>query len=500
MEDMTISEIQEKMRAGSLTALELTRAYLERIEKLDKQGPAVNSVIELNPDALTIAVALDKEQKTKGVRSPLHGIPVLIKDNIDTADKMQTTAGSLALEGSRAPKDAFIVRKLREAGAVILGKTNLSEWANFRSTRSTSGWSSRGGQTKNPYALDRNPRGSSSGSGVAVAADFCTVAIGTETDGSIVAPSTANGIVGLKPTVGLISRSGIIPISHTQDTAGPMAKTVRDAAILLGVITGADPEDPATFESKGQSHTDYTKFLDVDGLRGVRLGVVRNLFDITEKMDKILCDSLETMRKLGAEIMDPANIETAGKIRDVEQVVMSYEFKAGLNAYLEKRGQDTPVHSLKEIIEFNEKNRERVMPYFGQERMLQAQARGTLTSEEYLKAQQEKLRLSRNEGIDATLKKYRLDALVSLTGGPSPLIDLVNGDHRLGSSATPAAAAGYPHITVPAGYIYGLPINISFFAGAYSEPLLIKIAYAFEQATKVRRLPQFLQSADLKSL
>ncbi len=497
MGNMTISEIQEQMNAGSLTSRELTKYYLDRIEKLDKQGPAVNSVIELNPDVLTIADALDRERKAKGARSLLHGVPILIKDNIDTADKMQTTAGSLALEGSKAPKDAYIVKKMREAGAVILGKTNLSEWANYRSTRSTSGWSSRGGQTLNPYALDRSPRGSSSGSGVAVAADFCTIAIGTETDGSIVGPSTANGIVGIKPTVGLISRVGIVPIAHTQDTAGPMAKTVRDAAILLGILAGSDPEDPATLESKGHFHADYKRFLDAGGLRGVRLGVARNLFDITDKVGKILHDSVETMRKLGAEIVDPANIETAGKIRDVEQVVMSYEFKADLNAYLEKRGQGTPVHSLKEIIEFNEKNRQRVMPYFGQERAIQAEARGPLTSEEYLKAQAEKLRLSREDGIDATLKKHRLDALVSPTGGPPPLIDLINGDHRLGSSATPAAAAGYPHITVPAGYIFGLPINISFFAEAYSEPLLIKIAYAFEHATKIRRPPQFLPAANL---
>lgn len=497
MEEMTITEIQENMNAGLLTARKLAQAYLERIEAMDKRGPSVNAVIEVNPDVLTIADSLDREYEAKGNRSPLHGIPILIKDNIDTADKMQTTAGSLALEGSRAPKDAFIVKKLREAGAIIMGKTNLSEWANYRSTHSTSGWSSRGGQTRNPYILDRNPRGSSSGSAVAVAANFCTLAIGTETSGSIVAPATASGIVGIKPTVGLVSRAGIVPIAHSQDTAGPMARTVRDAAILLGALTGIDSEDPATLESEGKSYTDYTQFLDKDGLRGMRLGVARNLLEITDKVERILRESIEIMRELGAEIIDPANIETAGEIRDVMQVVTSYEFKADLNSYLSKRGQDTPVHSLKEIIEFNKRNRERVMPYFGQEKMLQSEERGTLTSEEYLRAQREKLRLSRTDGIDATLKKYRLDAIISPTGGPAGLIDLINGDHNLGSSASPAAAAGYPHITTPAGYIYGLPINISFFAGAYSEPELLRMAYAFEQVTRVRRTPQFLSTANL---
>ena len=496
-DEVSVGELQEGMKTGKLTAKYITEKYLERIETLDKRGPSLRAVIEINPEAVMIAGSLDKERKAKGPRGPMHGIPVLIKDNIGTADRMTTTAGSLALAGSIPERDSSMARRLREAGAVILGKANLSEWANYRSSHSTSGWSARGGQCRNPYALDRNPSGSSSGSGVAVAANLCPVSIGTETDGSIVGPSTVNCIVGLKPTVGLVSRTGIIPIAHSQDTAGPMARTVADAAILLGALTGIDPGDSATWESKGKSYSDYTRFLDPKGLEGARIGVARKYFGFSEKVDRLINDSLEVMRSLGAVLIDPADIATEGKFGDSESEVMLFEFKADLNRYLESLGPGASVHSLQEIIEFNERNRDQEMPYFGQDIFIKAQAKGALTSPEYQKALEKNYRLSRTEGIDALMDKYQLDAIVAPTGGPPSVTDLVNGDHFPGGSSSPAAVAGYPNINVPAGFIFGLPVGISFFGRAYSEPTLIRLAYAFEQATKVRRPPKFLDTADL---
>jgi amidase len=427
----------------------------------------------------------------------LHGIPVLIKDNIDTADRMMTTAGSLALVGSKPARDAFVAQRLREAGAVILGKTNLSEWANFRSSRATSGWSGRGGQTRNPYALDRNPCGSSSGSGAAVAANFCAAAVGTETDGSIVCPSSTNSLVGIKPTLGLVSRAGIIPISHSQDTAGPMARTVADAAIILGALAGVDARDAVTNESRGKASADYTKFLDPNGLRGARIGIARKFFGFNEAVDALMNASIEAMKRLGAIIVDPADIPTTGKFDDSEFEVLLYEFKADLNAYLASLGRNAPVHSLKEVIEFNERHRDKEMPYFGQDIFIRAEAKGALTSKEYLAALAKNHRLSRTEGIDAVMNKYKLDAMIAPTGSPAWPTDLLNGDHTTGGFSSPAAVAGYPHITVPAGFIAGLPVGLSFFGRAYSEPVLIKLAYAYEQATKLRRPPQFLAHANL---
>jgi amidase len=497
LEEITIAELQEGMKSGKYTARGIAEKYLARIDALDKHGPAVNSVIEVNPDALAIAEASDRERKQKGARGPLHGIPVLIKDNIDTADKMMTTAGSLALVGSKPPKDSTVAQKLREAGAIIIGKTNLSEWANIRSRHSTSGWSGRGGQTKNPYALDRNPCGSSSGSGAAASANFCAAAIGTETDGSIVCPSSANGLVGIKPTVGLVSRSGIIPISHTQDGAGPMCRTVRDAAIVLGALTGVDAEDSATSESAGKSYTDYTPFLKPDGLRGARIGVLRKAFGFMDAVDKVMEASLDAMKKEGAILVDPVEIETAGKWSDTESTVFMYELKADLNAYLARPGFNPPVKTLKDIIEFNERNRDKEMPYFGQDFFLKAEAKGPLSSKEYIEALEKNHQLARKEGIDVTMEKHNLDALVGPTGGPAWLTDWVDGDHFGGGSSGAAAVAGYPNVTIPAGFVFGMPVGISFFGRAWSEPVLIRLAYAFEQATKVRKPPKFLPSVNL---
>jgi amidase len=498
LDELTISELQQGLASGKYTSKSLVRKYLEHIADVDKSGPAINSVIEINPEAEAIAETLDRERKSKGSRGPLHGIPILIKDNIDTADRMLTTAGSLALLNSHAAQDAFIVQKLRDAGAVIIGKTNLSEWANFRSSHSSSGWSGRGGQTKNPYVLDRNPCGSSSGSGASTAANLCAASIGTETDGSIVCPSSANSLVGIKPTLGLVSRTGIIPIAHSQDTAGPMTRTVSDGAIMLSAIAGIDARDKATRLSQGKSFADYTQFLNKDALRGARLGIARKFFGFNDEVDRQLNALIAEMKKLGAVIIDPAEIPTSGKFDDSELEVLLYEFKADLNSYLAGRGSTIQARTLKQLIEFNEKNRDREMPYFGQELFVRAEAKGPLTSKEYRVALQKNLRLSRTQGIDYVMRRNRLDALLAPTGGPSWPTDWLNGDHFTGGYSTASAVAGYPHITVPAGYVFGLPIGLSFIGGAYSEPKLIGLAYAFEQATKVRRRPQFLPTASLK--
>jgi amidase len=494
LDEITISELQDGMKSGKFTARSLIEKYLVRIDEIDKRGPAVNAMIELNPDAFAIADALDQERKAKGPRGPLHGIPVLIKDNIDTADRMMTTAGSLALVGSKPPKDSFVAQRLRAAGAVILGKTNLSEWANIRSSHSTSGWSGRGGLTKNPYALDRNACGSSSGTGAGISANLAAVGIGTETDGSIVCPSSSNGLAGIKPTVGLVSRSGIIPISHSQDGAGPMCRTVRDAAILLGVLTGVDTEDAATAVSAGKSQTDYAQYCDPNGLKGARIGVARKYFGFNDAVDALMEEALDVIKRQGAMLVDPADIETLGKFDDSELLVFMYELKADLNAYLARLGPSAPLRTLKGIIEFNDHNRQKEMPYFGQDLFVKAEGKGPLTEKAYLDALAKNHQLARTEGIDAIMDKHHLDALVAPTGGPAWLTDLINGDHSAGGSSNAAAVAGYPNINVNAGSIFGLPVGISFFGRAWSEPTLIKLAYSFEQATKARQAPRFLAS------
>lgn len=491
LNEASIEDIQRGMKSGRYTARSITQLYLTRIQSLDQHGPAINSVIELNPDALTITDELDREYKQNGPRGPLHGISVLLKDSMDTADRMGTTAGSIAMEGSPAPRDAFLVQRLRAAGAVILGKANLSEWANFRATHSVSGWSARGGQTRNPYVLDRNPCGSSSGSAVAVSANLCTVSVGTETDGSIVCPSSINGIVGIKPTLGLISRSGVVPIAHSQDTPGPMARTVRDATILLNVLAGPDPNDSATDGSASKAHSDYTKFLDPNGLRGASLGIARRFFGFNADVDRVIDGCIAQMKQLGAEIIDPVGYPAHGGLDDLELEVLLYEFKTDLNAYLKTR---TALHvkSLSDIIAFNEERRNEEMPYFEQDLMIKAEAKGPLTESAYKDALAKNHRLTREEGIDAVIRKYQLDAIVAPSNGPAWLTDWVTGDHISGGCSQPAAIAGYPHITVPAGFVHELPIGISFSGPAWSEPTLLKVAYAFEQATKKRRTPRFL--------
>ena len=493
VEELGLTELQAGLASGRWTSKALVAGYLARVRSLDQSGPRLRSVIELNPDALTIAAALDRERQERGPRGPLHGIPILLKDNIDTADKMHTTAGSLALLDAPAPgADAFVVQKLRAAGAVLLGKTNLSEWANFRGKSSTSGWSGRGGLTHNPYALDRNPSGSSSGSAVAVAASLCAAAVGTETDGSIVSPANACGIVGLKPTLGLVSRSGIIPIAHSQDTAGPMARSVRDVAILLGGMAGLDPNDSATETSRGKEVKDYAAFLDLEGLKGMRLGVVRSFLGPNPHLAKAFTAALEVLKASGAELVDPVELSTSG-YDDAEFEVLLYEFKTDLNAYLAARGG--AVKEMASLIAFNEAHAEHELHYFGQQLLQQAMSKGPLTEPAYLKALETCRRLARTEGIDAAMDKHRLDALVAPTGNPADMTDLVNGSGGGGSCSSPAAVAGYPHLTVPMGFAFGLPMGLSFFGRAWSERKLLNLGFAFEQATKARRPPLFYPTA-----
>ena len=494
LEEVSIGEIAEGLAAGRWTSRRLVELYLERIDATNLRGPELRAVLETDPEALAVADRLDAERKAGRTRGLLHGVPILLKDNIGTADGTTTTAGSLALEGSVPPGDSFVAARLRAAGAILLGKANLSEWANFRSTRSSSGWSARGGQCRNPYVLDRNPCGSSSGSGAAVAASLAAAALGTETDGSVVCPSHACGLVGVKPTVGLVSRTGIIPISHRQDTAGPMARSVADAAILLGAMTGVDPDDAATAASAGHARPEYTGALGEGGLRGARIGVARRYAGFHEAVDALLEAAIDAMREEGAEIVDPVDPGPISAMAEPEWECLLYEFKADLNAYLAGLGPGAPVRSLAEIIAFNERNRDREMPWFGQEIFLAAEEKGPLTDSAYREAVVGARRLAADDGVDAAVDRHRLDAIVAPTGGPAWVTDLVNGDHFAGSSSEPAAIAGYPNVTVPAGFVHGLPVGVSFFGRPWSEPTLLRIAHGFERATRHRVPPGFLRS------
>jgi amidase len=494
LDEVPLIELAAGLARGQWTSERLTELYLARIEAIDRAGPKLNAIIELQPRALERARALDQERQAGHVRGALHGIPILVKDNIETGDGMATSAGSLALANWRSPNDAYVIQRLRAAGTLIFGKTNLSEWANFRSTHSISGWSGRGGQTLNPYALDRSPSGSSSGSGAAAAASLCAAAVGSETDGSITGPASFNGLVGLKPTRGLISRSGIIPLSHSQDTAGPMARTVRDVALLLGTMTGIDPTDAVTLQSRRHISADYTRFLDPNGLKGARLGVARKFFAGSAPLDRYLSECIATLQKAGAEIIDPADLPSHDKLaspESPESEVLLYDFKHDINHYLTRLPEDAPARTLEALIGFNEQHRAQEMPFFDQEQFIQAQTKGPLTDPRYRKARADCLRLARQEGIDAVISKHRLDAIVTLTAGPPWLIDRVNGDSDTGGCTTPAAVAGYPHISVPSGLYRGLPVGLSFFASAWSEPTLLKLAYAWEQETLARPRPSF---------
>jgi amidase len=492
LNEETISSLREKLSSGTYSSEQLVRMYLDRIESVDKNGHKLNAVIEINPEAIALAEIMDLEMKSGKSRGPLHGIPILIKDNIDTGDKMQTTAGSLALAGNIASNDAFVIKKMREAGAILIGKTNLSEWANFRSTSSCSGWSSRGGQTKNPYILDHNPCGSSAGSGVAVAANLCVVAIGTETDGSVVCPASVSGIVGIKPTVGLVSRTGIIPISSTQDTAGPMARTVSDAAILLGAMAGIDDQDRVTLESKGKAHKDYTKFLDLDALKGKRIGVERKPQGENQFMHALQQKTIDLLKSKGATIIEIDYLDEISELGEDEFELMQFEFKAGLNRYLSS--SNAKLKSLKEVIDFNKANEDKAMPYFKQETLISSNEKGSLSDKKYIDAVK-KSHLGSKEIIDKVMTVNKLDAICGLTMGPACSIDMIYGD-RWGDVflTMPAAASGYPHITVPCGKVYDLPVGFSFFGSAYSESKLISIAYAYEQASKERIAPSFKKS------
>ncbi len=496
LHEATITELQQGMASGMLTARSITELYLRRIGVLNRQGPELHAIIETNPEALTIADRLDAERRVSGARGPLHGIPVAIKDNIDTHDQMTTTAGSLALEGSIPPRDSYVAQKLREAGAIILAKANMSEWAYWRGFKASSGWSARGGQCRNPYALNRTPCGSSSGSGVAASANLVALAIGTETGGSIMCPASINGVVGIKPSVGLWSRSGIIPISHSQDTAGPMARTLSDAAALLGAITGVDPRDEATFASDSNYHSDYTQFLDPNGLRGARIGVARNFPGFDKRVLAAFDRAVEDMKAAGVEVIDPANIpslDNTNAFSAMQMRMLNVEFKANINKYFESLGPNAPIRSLSELITFNKKNRNLEMPFFGQELLLASQQAGSLTDPEYLEDVRTLQHQARNEGIDAVINAHRLDAIVAPTRDPAWVIDHIMGDNLSGgTSAGLAAIAGYPDISIPMGFVSGLPIGVSFFGVRWSEPTLLKVAYGYEQATNHRQAPGFM--------
>ena len=491
LEELSLADIGAAFTDGRLTSQQLTQSYLARIERLDRHGPNLRAVIETNPRALEIAAGLDAERRSRGSRGPLHGVPILIKDNVETSDHMMSTAGSLALQGWYAPKDAPLVERLRAAGAVILGKANLSEWANFRSTHSLSGWSGRGGQCRNPYATDRTSSGSSSGSAVGVSANLCAIAVGTETDGSIVSPASINGIVGLKPTVGLISRRGIAPISHSQDTAGPLTRSVRDAAVMLGIMSGLDAADTASAAVGDRFETDYVRYVDPNGLNGARVGIARKFFADNAPLNRFLDTCIETLKGAGAVIVDPADLPMHGSTAGPEQEVLLYEFKADLNAYLRRLPPTFPVRSLAALIRFNESHKDAEMPLFDQELLVQAEAKGALTDKAYREARAACLKATRSNGIDAVLAEHKLDAMVTITSGPAWLIDPVNGDSDSGGCSSPAAIAGYPHITVPAGLYRGLPLGLSFFGAAFSEPKLIKLGSGFEAAAHGRTPPRF---------